>query len=117
MRIQVVGITDNDDGSCTVTVDMEQDALHKFAGIGIVKVFTDAAKEVIDDVDKFVQDVEECPPTPTVEEYINDAIRILERRPQSGEDHATMIDGLVETIQDAINTLVVAKGLLSARES
>jgi len=106
MTIDVVDIKDHEDGSATLTVDMDDITLKKLASVGLLKVISDAAKEI-------VYYHEES----TVAALIGDTIKILERRPQAGVDHSTLIDGLVETIQDAINTLVVAKSLLDATET
>ncbi len=40
--IQVVNIVDNDDGSATVTFDMDKTTLNFFTGVGILKALTDA---------------------------------------------------------------------------
>lgn len=47
MKLDIVEIIDNDDGSCTVTFDMDQETLKIFAGIGINKVLLDSADKVI----------------------------------------------------------------------
>lgn len=109
MKLEVVDIKDNEDGSETLLVNMDESTIKKLASIGLLKVITDAANDIIDDHKETTE--------PTVESLINDAIKILERRPQAAEEHATLIDALVETIQDAINTLVVAKSLLDATET
>lgn len=46
-RIEVLGITDNDDDSATVTLEMDHDAVMIFARIGLLKVLTDTANDVI----------------------------------------------------------------------
>lgn len=120
MKIEVVDIINNDDGSCNLILDMSEEALHKFASIGILKAITAAAQEVIDNVDNFIETVEEHKNEHynlKVAGYIDDAIKLLERRPQGNINQAAMIDALVETCQDAINILIVAKGMLNATKT
>ena len=120
MKLEVVDIKDNDDGSCTITLDMENEAIQKFASIGVLKALTDAAKEIIDDVDNFIDDVKDCTPEKieqTVSGYIDDAIRILNEQPRVHGTHVNTIDYLNEAAQSAIQTLIVAKSLLDAKES
>jgi len=105
MGIDIVDVKDNEDGSATLSVDMDEATLKRLASIGLIKVITDAATDIIETTE------------PTVQSLIDDAIKLLERRPQAGEDHATLIDALFETIQDAINTLVVAKSLVNAKKT
>lgn len=58
MKIDVVSITDNPDGSATMIVDFDNEALVNFAKVGLLKVLMDEAERVIkeneveDDVDK-----------------------------------------------------------------
>lgn len=44
----VEAIEDHEDGSCTIQFDMSAEALKFFAAIGLQKVLTDKAMEVID---------------------------------------------------------------------
>ena len=44
MKLEVTSYTDNDDGSGTVTFDMDNETLHYFAKIGILKVLTEAVE-------------------------------------------------------------------------
>lgn len=89
---------------------MDEVTLKRLASIGLLKVVTDAAKNVV--VDEYQEAT-----TPTVESLIADTIKRLECRPHTGTDHATLIDALSETIQDAINILMVAKGFFDVKES
>jgi len=109
MAIDIVDIKDNEDGSATLSVDMDEVTLKRLASIGLLKVITDAAKNIVDEYQEAT--------TPTVESLIDDTIKCLERRPHTGTDHATLIDALGETIQDAINILMVAKGFFDVKES
>jgi hypothetical protein len=43
----VVSITDRDDGSADMVLDMDQETLKVFARVGILKVLTDAAEKTI----------------------------------------------------------------------
>jgi hypothetical protein len=47
MKFDVVSFKDNDDGSGTMVVDFDNEALITFAKIGILKVLTDEAERVI----------------------------------------------------------------------
>jgi hypothetical protein len=47
MKFDVVSFKDNDDGSGTMVVDFDNEALIAFAKIGILKVLTDEAERVI----------------------------------------------------------------------
>jgi hypothetical protein len=47
MKFDVVSFEDNDDGSGTMVVDFDNEALIAFAKIGILKVLTDEAERVI----------------------------------------------------------------------
>lgn len=47
MKMDVIAISDNDDGSATLTLDIDYETLKAFAKIGILKVLTDEANKVI----------------------------------------------------------------------
>lgn len=47
MQMDVIAIDDNDDGSATLTIDIDYETLKAFAKIGILKVLTDEANRVI----------------------------------------------------------------------
>jgi len=47
MKIDIVSVTDNEDGSGTMVVDFDQEALLAFARVGFLKVITDEAERVI----------------------------------------------------------------------
>lgn len=51
MRIEVIKVVDNEDGSATVEFDMDEDSLRVFAKIGVLKALSDAAKEAVDERD------------------------------------------------------------------
>lgn len=119
MKIEVIDIADNLDGTCTLVLDMPHEVIYKFASITLIKAITDAAHKVVDDVDNFVKDADEHTTErfdSGVDAYIYDAIKLLDLRPQAAEDQATMIDALVETCQNAIDTLAMAKSLLHSGE-
>jgi hypothetical protein len=44
MKLEVTSYTENNDGSGTVVFDMDNETLHYFAKIGILKVLTEAAE-------------------------------------------------------------------------
>ena len=44
MKLEVTSYIENDDGSATVVFDMDNDTLHCFAKIGILKALTEAAE-------------------------------------------------------------------------
>jgi len=46
-RIEVVSMTDHEDGSATIVFDMDAESLKKFAEIGLLKVLTDHANNVL----------------------------------------------------------------------
>lgn len=48
-RIEVVSMTDHEDGSATVVFDMDAESLKKFAEIGLLKVLTDHANNILKD--------------------------------------------------------------------
>lgn len=48
-RIEVVEIKDNDDGSCTVMLDITNEALVIFAKKGILEVLKSCARKIIDE--------------------------------------------------------------------
>ena len=116
MILEVLNIEDNDDGSATIIVDMDQETLKKFASIGIIKVLKDSVEDIIiDDVDQFIEDVKDSPPAPMYDvaaAYIDDAIKVLESRmtefPISYNDKL-IIDTLSDTCNDALQILIVAK--------
>lgn len=45
MKIDVTEVIDHEDGSCTITFDLETETLNTFARIGLLKVLTDAAND------------------------------------------------------------------------
>jgi hypothetical protein len=47
MKIDVLSITNNPDGSGTMIVDFDKEALVTFAKIGLLKVLTDEAERII----------------------------------------------------------------------
>ena len=46
--VEVVSVTDHPDGSCTLVIDMDVEAMKVFAIIGLHQVLIEKAKEVID---------------------------------------------------------------------
>ena len=44
MKLEVTSYTEHDDGSGTVVFDMDNETLHCFAKIGILKVLTEAVE-------------------------------------------------------------------------
>jgi len=118
MILEVLNIEDNDDGSATLTVDMDQETLKKFASIGIIKVLKDNAEDIINNVDQFIEDVKDNPPKPmhdVAAAYIDDAIKVLESRMTEfpiSYDEKLIIDTLSDTCHDALQILIVARSLL-----
>ncbi len=49
MNMDITNISDNEDGSVTVTLDIDYESLKAFASIGILKVLTDEANRVIEE--------------------------------------------------------------------
>jgi hypothetical protein len=47
-KMEVTKIIDNEDGSATVMFDMDWDAVRAFAKIGLMRVLTEAAQEMIE---------------------------------------------------------------------
>jgi hypothetical protein len=45
--LKINSITDNPDGSATLSVDLDNETLIRFAEIGLLKVLVDAANEVV----------------------------------------------------------------------
>jgi hypothetical protein len=45
--LKINSITDNPDGSATLSVDLDNETLIRFAEIGLLKVLEDAATEVV----------------------------------------------------------------------
>ena len=115
MILEVLNIEDNDDGSATLTVDMDQETLKKFASIGIIKVLKDNAEDIINNVDQFIEDVKDNPPKPmhdVAAAYIDDAIKVLESRMTEfpiSYDEKLIIDTLSDTCIDALQILIVAR--------
>lgn len=58
MKLEVISITDNDDGSATVVMEIDEQWLKAFAQIGILKVLTDAAQYQIDKEAQYQTDEE-----------------------------------------------------------
>lgn len=46
-KIEVVSVNENEDGSMSVTFDMDQESVIAFAKIGLLKVLIDSAKDVL----------------------------------------------------------------------
>jgi len=46
-KIEVVSVNENEDGSMSVTFDMDQEFVIAFAKIGLLKVLIDSAKDVL----------------------------------------------------------------------
>ena len=132
--LEVIDIKDNDDGSATIIVDMDQETLKIFAGIGITKALKDSAedinkinaKDIIKDsaediMDTQIQNLYEVKDKslksmPVVAaEYLDDAIKVLENRqvkfPLSNNDKL-IIDILSETCQHVLEILIVARSFL-----
>lgn len=115
MILEVLNIEDNDDGSATLTVDMDQETLKKFASIGIIKVLKDNAEDIINNVDQFIEDVKDNPPKSmhdVAAAYIDDAIKVLESRMTEfpiSYDEKLIIDTLSDTCHDALQILIVAR--------
>lgn len=51
MRIEVIKVVDNEDGSAEVEFEMDSEALRAFAKIGVLKAISDAVKETVDERD------------------------------------------------------------------
>jgi hypothetical protein len=49
MNMDITNISDNEDGSVTVTLDIDYESLKAFASIGILKVLSDEANRVIEE--------------------------------------------------------------------
>jgi hypothetical protein len=49
MNMDITNISDNEDGSVTVTLDIDYESLKTFAKIGILKVLSDEANRVIEE--------------------------------------------------------------------
>ena len=47
-KMEITKIVDNEDGSATVMFDMDWDAVRAFAKIGLMRVLTEAAQEMIE---------------------------------------------------------------------
>lgn len=115
MILEVLNIEDNDDGSATLTVDMDQETLKKFASVGIIKVLKDSVEDIVNNVDQFIEDVKDNPPEPMYDvavAYIDDAIKILEDRMTefpTSYDEKLIIDTLSDTCNDALQILIVAR--------
>jgi len=115
MILEVLNIEDNDDGSATLTVDMDQETLKKFASVGIIKVLKDSVEDIVNNVDQFIEDVKDTPPEPMYDvavAYIDDAIKILEDKMTefpTSYDEKLIIDTLSDTCNDALQILIVAR--------
>ena len=46
-KIEVVSVNENEDGSMSVTFDMDQESVIAFAKIGLLKVLIDSVKDVL----------------------------------------------------------------------
>jgi len=114
--LEVLEIKDNDDGSAIITLDMDHETLKTFAGIGIIKALKDSAEEVINAQN--LDEVEHKPsdPKPDVAaQYLDDAIKVLENRMTditTACDQKYILDTLMETCQNALEILIVAKSFL-----
>lgn len=47
MKFDVISFKDNDDGSATMVIDFDNEALIAFAKLGIIKTLTDEAERII----------------------------------------------------------------------
>ena len=52
MKIEVVDCQDHDDGSVTVSFDLDDEAIRHFASIGLLKIIKESAENVLDTVDE-----------------------------------------------------------------
>lgn len=48
-KMEITKIVDNEDGSATVMFDMDWDTIRAFARIGLMRVLTEAAQEMIEE--------------------------------------------------------------------
>ena len=48
-QIEVVSVNENEDGTMSVTFDMDQESVIAFAKVGLLKVLIDAAKDVLNE--------------------------------------------------------------------
>lgn len=48
MKLEVLSMDDQDDGSAIITVDMDREMLRALARIGLLKLLEEEAKRVID---------------------------------------------------------------------
>lgn len=131
MILEVIDIKENNDGSATITVDMDQETLKIFAGIGIVKALKDSAedinkinaKDIIKDSAEDITDTQiqnlyevkdkllESIPDIVVQ-YLDDAIKVLENRQDKfllSDNDKLIIDTLSETCQNTLEILIVAR--------
>lgn len=107
MTLKVLDVKDQEDGSAIISVDMDETTLKQLASIGLLKLISDAANEVIY-MDK--QKTEQ-----SVSSYIDDAIQILENRTNeypSSYDSKQIIDTMSEVCENVLNILNVAKSML-----
>lgn len=112
MTIKVLDIIDQEDGSAILSVDMDETTLKQLASIGLLKLITDAANEVID-MDK--QNHEQ-----SVSTYIDDAIKIIENRTNqypSSYDSKEIIETMSEVCENVLNILNVAKSMIKVEEN
>jgi hypothetical protein len=56
MKLEVTSYTENDDGSATVVFDMDNDTLHCFAKIGIMKALTEAVERTKEEHGEYKND-------------------------------------------------------------
>ena len=116
MILEVLDIKDNDDGSATITVDMDQETLKTFAGIGILKVLKDSAEDIINAQNlEEIKDKPSDPKPDVAAAYLDDAIKVLENRTtdiSSACDEKYIVDTLTETCQNVLEILIVARSFL-----
>lgn len=116
MILEVLEIKDNDDGSAIITLDMDHETLKTFAGIGIIKALKDSAEEVINTQNLDEVNNNPSEPKPDVAaQYLDDAIKVLENRMTvitTACDQKYILDTLMETCQNALEILIVARSFL-----
>jgi len=119
--LEVLDIKDNDDGSATITVDMNHETLKTFAGIGIIKEIKNSAEDIINAQNlEEVKDKPSDPKPDVAAQYLDDAIKVLENRTtdiSSACDQKYIIDTLTETCQNVLEILIVARSFLDNNKS
>jgi hypothetical protein len=52
MKINITDVKDNDDDTCTLSVDLDQESIIALAKIGLIKILTDECERIIKENEK-----------------------------------------------------------------